>query len=77
MLTDYVAQPARLFIHYATRKHVPARVKVFVDFMLGHLRANPDLISDPQKLLAPFAGLPTIAARTPGNRTEKAAGRSR
>jgi hypothetical protein len=32
-------------------------VKAFVNFMLEHLRANPDLTSDPQALLAPFVSL--------------------
>ena len=77
VLTDHVAQPARLFIHYASRKHVPARVKIFVDFLLRHLRANPDLVSDPQKLLAPFAGPQAIVARTPDDRANKAAARRR
>jgi DNA-binding transcriptional LysR family regulator len=64
VLPDYVAQPARIFMHYATRKHVPARVRVFVNFMLEQLRSNPDLTSDPQKLLAPFVGFPTRSLRS-------------
>jgi hypothetical protein len=40
-----------------SRKHLPARVKAFVNFMLERLRSNPDLTSDPQALLAPFAGI--------------------
>jgi len=58
VLPEYVSQPARIFIHYVSRKHLPARVKAFVKFMLEHLRNNPDLISDPQALLAPFVTLP-------------------
>ncbi len=57
VLPDCVAQPARIFIHYPSRKHLPARVKAFVNFMLEHLRSNPDLTSDPQALLAPFVSL--------------------
>jgi len=58
VLPECVSQSARIFIHYVSRKHLPARVKAFVNFMLEHLRRNPDLTSDPQSLLAPFIGLP-------------------
>jgi DNA-binding transcriptional LysR family regulator len=58
VLPEYVSQPARIFIHYVSRKHLPARVKAFVNFMLEHLRSNPDLASDPQVLLAPFVSVP-------------------
>jgi DNA-binding transcriptional LysR family regulator len=57
VLPDCVSQPARVFIHYASRKHLAARVKAFVDFMLARLRSNPDLTADPQILLAPFVNL--------------------
>jgi LysR family transcriptional regulator, transcriptional activator for dmlA len=58
VLPECVSQPARIFIHYASRKQLPARVKAFVNFMLQHLRSNPDLTSDPQALLAPFVSFP-------------------
>jgi DNA-binding transcriptional LysR family regulator len=58
VLPECVSQPARVFIHYVSRKHLAARVKAFVNFMLEHLRGNPDLMSDPQILLAPFVGFP-------------------
>jgi DNA-binding transcriptional LysR family regulator len=58
VLPDSVAQPARIFIHYVSRKQLSARVKVFVNFMLERLRSNPDLTSDPQVLLAPFVSVP-------------------
>ncbi len=57
VLADHVSQPARIFIHYVSRKHLPARVRAFVNFMLERLRGNPDLRSSPQALLAPFVGL--------------------
>jgi DNA-binding transcriptional LysR family regulator len=57
VLPDCVSQPARIFIHYPSRKHLPARVKAFVNFMLEHLRSNPDLTSDREALLAPFVSL--------------------
>ena len=67
VLPECVSQPARIFIHYVSRKHLPVRVKAFVNFMLEHLRGNPDLTSDPQALLAPFVGLPS--SRPPALRT--------
>jgi len=57
VLPECVSQPARIYIHYVSRKHLPVRVKTFVNFMLEHLRSNPDLTSDPQVLLAPFISL--------------------
>jgi DNA-binding transcriptional LysR family regulator len=54
VLPDCATQSARLFIHYVSRRHLPARVRAFVDFMLEHLRRNPDLTSEPRALLAPF-----------------------
>lgn len=54
VLPECVSQPARIFIHYPNRKHLPVRVKTFVSFMLERLRSNPDLTSDAQALLAPF-----------------------
>jgi hypothetical protein len=62
VLPECVSQPARIFIHYMSRKHLPARVKAFVNFMLEHLRSNPDLTSDPQALLAPFVGFAVKAS---------------
>ncbi len=62
VLPECVSQPARIFIHYVSRKHLPARVKAFVNFMLERLRSNPDLTSDPQVLLAPFVGFAVKAS---------------
>jgi DNA-binding transcriptional LysR family regulator len=58
VLPECVPQPARIFIHYVSRKHLAARVRAFVNFMLERLRRNPDLRSDPPTLLAPFVNLP-------------------
>ena len=63
VLPQYVSQPARICIHYLSRKNLSARVRAFVDFMLERLRGNPDLVSDPQMLLAPFVGAPAKRQR--------------
>jgi DNA-binding transcriptional LysR family regulator len=54
VLTDWLAKPGHVFIHYPNRKQLPARVRAFVTFMLDHLRKNRDLTSDPHVLIAPF-----------------------
>jgi DNA-binding transcriptional LysR family regulator len=54
VLPQCVTQPARLYLHYASRKNLPARTRVFVKFMLERLRANPDLTTDAETALAPF-----------------------
>ncbi len=56
VLGECMSRPAHLFIHYPNRKHLPVRVRSFVDFMLDRLRNNPDLVSDAQALVAPFLG---------------------
>lgn len=63
VLPDCVSQPGRLFIHYVSRKHLPARVSVFVKFLLEHFRRNTDLTSDAQTLLAPFVSSWSTAHR--------------
>jgi DNA-binding transcriptional LysR family regulator len=54
LLPDCMAQRAHLFVHYPNRKHLPMRVRSFVNFMLERFRKNPDLVSDPQLLVAPY-----------------------
>jgi DNA-binding transcriptional LysR family regulator len=54
LLPDWISKPAHLFIHYPNRKHLPMRVRSFVNFMLDRLRKNPDLVSDPKALVAPY-----------------------
>jgi hypothetical protein len=56
VLPQYVTQGVHVFIHYPNRRNLAARVRTFVDFLLERLRSNPDLVSDPQTLLAPFIG---------------------
>jgi DNA-binding transcriptional LysR family regulator len=57
VLPECVPLSARIFIHYVSRRHLAARVKAFVSFMLEHLRGHPDLRADPQALIAPFVTL--------------------
>jgi DNA-binding transcriptional LysR family regulator len=66
VLPDCVSQPARIYIHYLSRRQLPARVKAFVNFMLERLRGNPDLTSDAQSLLAPFVSIPAKLSRRRG-----------
>src|SRR5215470_10730098 len=54
VLGEWMSRPAHLFIHYPNRRHLPVRVRSFVDFMLDRLRKNPDLVADAQDLIAPY-----------------------
>src|SRR5262249_43475570 len=54
VLGECISRPAHLFVHYPNRKHLPVRVRSFVDFMLDRLRKNPDLVLDAQTLIAPY-----------------------
>ena len=55
VLPQWISQPAHIFIHYPNRRQLPMRVRSFVNFMLEHLRKNPDLGSDAQALVKPFS----------------------
>lgn len=46
LLPDSVAENIQLFIHYPTRKQLPARVRAFVDFVIEHFAGHPDLTTD-------------------------------
>ncbi|CAM8671061.1 LysR Transcriptional regulator [Comamonadaceae bacterium] len=52
LLTDSVAESIQLFIHYPTRKQLPARVRVFVDFVIEHFAGHPDLTADISRFVA-------------------------
>ncbi|MGB4116560.1 MAG: LysR family transcriptional regulator [Polaromonas sp.] len=46
VLPDHAPEGWQLFIHYPTRKQLPARVRVFVDFCIEHLGGHADLSAD-------------------------------
>jgi DNA-binding transcriptional LysR family regulator len=46
ILPDTVFEGLQLFIHYPSRKQLPARVRAFVDFAIEHLGGHPDLSAD-------------------------------
>ncbi|MFM2400096.1 MAG: hypothetical protein RL341_2253 [Pseudomonadota bacterium] len=51
LLPEHTLQGLQLFIHYPSRKQLPARVRAFVDFAVELLGGHPDLSVDP----APWA----------------------
>jgi DNA-binding transcriptional LysR family regulator len=46
LLPDSVAENIQLFIHYPSRKQLPARVRAFVDFVVEHFAGHRDLTAD-------------------------------
>ena len=46
LLPDHAPDGWQLFIHYPSRKQLPARVRVFVDFCAEHFGNHPDLSAD-------------------------------
>lgn len=46
LLPDNVLEGLQLFIHYPSRKQLPARVRAFVDFVVEHFAGHPDLSAD-------------------------------
>lgn len=46
VLPDNMLEGLQLFIHYPSRKHLPVRVRAFVDFVIEHFAGHPDLSAD-------------------------------
>lgn len=46
LLPDNMLEGLQLFIHYPSRKQLPARVRAFVDFVVEHFAGHPDLSAD-------------------------------
>jgi DNA-binding transcriptional LysR family regulator len=46
LLPEHTLQGLQLFIHYASRRQLPARVRAFVDFAVELLGGHPDLSVD-------------------------------
>jgi LysR family transcriptional activator of dmlA len=40
VLPDFAPPPADLFVFYASRRQLPAKVRVFIDFLVAHFRAK-------------------------------------
>ena len=53
LLPEHVPEGWQLFIHYPSRKQLPARVRAFVDFCIEHFGGHADLSAD----VSAFAGL--------------------
>ncbi len=54
VLPEALSNVLSLYIHYRSRRNQPARMKIFVDYMLEQLREHPDLATKPETLCAPF-----------------------
>lgn len=52
VLPDYMLEGWQLFIHYPSRKQLPARVRAFVDFCIEHFGGHEDLSAD----VGPYLG---------------------
>jgi DNA-binding transcriptional LysR family regulator len=46
LMPDTMLEGLQLFIHYPSRKQLPARVRAFVDFVVEHFAGHPDLSKD-------------------------------
>jgi DNA-binding transcriptional LysR family regulator len=47
LLPEHTLQSLQLFVHYPSRRHLPARVRAFVDFAVELLGGHPDPSVDP------------------------------
>lgn len=52
LLADQTLTGLQLFMHYPSRKQLPARVRVFVDFVVAQFGGHPDLSIDPAEWAA-------------------------
>jgi DNA-binding transcriptional LysR family regulator len=65
VLLEHVPESWQLFIHYPSRKQLPARVRAFVDFCVDELGGHPDLAAD----VRPFSvARPSPAVRASATR---------
>lgn len=53
VLPEHTLQGLQLFVHYSSRKQLPARVRAFVDFMVQGLGGHSDLSADITGFSAP------------------------
>lgn len=67
LLPEYTLNGLQLFIHYPSRKQLPARVKAFVDFVLEGLSGHEDLVTDPALMTSPPPKPPRAAKRRHAN----------
>ncbi len=47
LLAEHTLQGLQLFVHYPSRKQLPARVRAWVDFVVEQFGGHPDLSADP------------------------------
>jgi DNA-binding transcriptional LysR family regulator len=52
LLPEHMLEGWQLFIHYPSRKQLPARVRVFVDFCVEHFGGHSDLSADVTRFCA-------------------------
>lgn len=57
VLPATVRSDLMVYLHYPNRKNLPARTRALMEFLLDHLKREPDLQTDPQRLLAPFCAV--------------------
>jgi DNA-binding transcriptional LysR family regulator len=50
VLPQHTLAGLQLYIHYPSRKHLPARVRAFIDFVVQGLAGHVDLTTDPAAL---------------------------
>jgi DNA-binding transcriptional LysR family regulator len=50
VMPEYTLEGLKLFVHYPSRKQLPKRVRVFVDFIVEAMYEHPDLTSDPMRV---------------------------
>jgi DNA-binding transcriptional LysR family regulator len=52
LLPEHLFEGLQLFIHYHSRKQLPMRVRVFVDFCIEHFAGHVDLTEDLSAFMA-------------------------
>jgi len=51
VLPEWMSPGVDVVLHYPSRRGLPARVKAFVEFVVGQLQKHPDLRTDPRILV--------------------------
>jgi DNA-binding transcriptional LysR family regulator len=54
LLFDAIESKLTLYLHFPSRKNLPARTRALIDFIVDQLQAEPDLQTPSAQLLMPF-----------------------
>jgi hypothetical protein len=52
VLPESTLEGLQLYVHYPSRRHMPSRVRAFVEFVVEKMENHPDLLVEPEVFAA-------------------------